>query len=158
MGRLREHSVDIARLINEADAKRAAKGLSRLSPVERVLSLVSHAYFEVELGGLSTFYYNSAGRYAVESVAALRAIGATRFARVLERANRLFPGGAPPRGRVARYAALQRLSAEAQRRLERLEDEPFEQDHLDLLERYLQDAVPAPRSRSKGVTPRRKKG
>jgi hypothetical protein len=93
--------------MNRCDAKAERVGLSRLTPTERVVVLVSRANFEVELGGLDSFFYNSAGGEAVPTVAALEAVGATRAAAALRTANALFPGGSPPRGREERFAGLE---------------------------------------------------
>lgn len=81
-------------------------GLEQLSEAEKVASLVSYVDFEVALGGLDSFYYNSAGDEAVHTVAALEAIGATRAASALRSANALFPGGSTPRDRGDRFDGL----------------------------------------------------
>jgi len=49
--------------------------LARLSTTERIVVLVSRANFEVELGGLSAFFYNSAGNYAAERYTLRRRCG-----------------------------------------------------------------------------------
>lgn len=86
--------MDHAEVMNACDAKAQRIGLARLTSIERVVVLVSRANFEIELGGLDAFYYNSAGDEAVATVAALEAVGATHAASTLREANDLFPGGA----------------------------------------------------------------
>lgn len=91
--------------------------------------LVSRANFEIQLGGLDAFFYNSAGNEAVSTVAALEAVGATRAASALRAANALFPGGAPPRHRQKRFAGLEVVRKLPKRPLTSLEkkvgrDEP----------------------------------
>jgi hypothetical protein len=63
--------------MNSCDVKGERVGLARLTTVERVVVLVSRANFEIELGGLDAFYYNSAGNEAVPTVDALVAVRAT---------------------------------------------------------------------------------
>jgi hypothetical protein len=99
--------VDHARVMNSCDIKAQRVGLSRLTAAERVVVLVSRANFEIELGGLDAFYYNSAGDEAVATVAALKAVGATQAASALREANALFPGGSPPPDREKRFAGLE---------------------------------------------------
>jgi Domain of unknown function (DUF4375) len=100
-------AVDHAGVMNSCDAKGQRVSLSRLTAAERVVVLVSRANFEVELGGLDAFYYNSAGDEAVPTVAALEAVGATQAASTLREANALFPSGSPPRDREKRFAGLE---------------------------------------------------
>jgi hypothetical protein len=93
--------------MNSCDAKARRFGLARLNAAERVVVLVSRANFEIELGGLDAFYYNSAGDEAVPTVAALEAVGANDAASCFREANGLFPDGSPPRDRERRFAGLE---------------------------------------------------
>ena len=95
-----------AEVMNNCDAKAQRVGLAQLSWAEQMIVLVSRANFEIELGGLDAFYYNSAGDEAAPTVAALEAVGATHAASTLRAANSLFPGGSPPRSRERRFDAL----------------------------------------------------
>jgi hypothetical protein len=99
--------VDHAEIMNSCDAKAQQLGLNRLTMAERIVVLVSRASFEIELGGLDVFYYNSAGDDAVATVGALEAIGATQAASTLRESNALFPGGLPSRDREQRFASLE---------------------------------------------------
>jgi hypothetical protein len=108
--------------MNSCDTKAQRVGVSRLAAVERVVVLVSRANFEFELGGLDAFYYNSAGNYAVATVDALLAVGAKRAASTLQKANALFPGGSPPRGRYKRQASLEIVRKLPRRPLTSLEN------------------------------------
>jgi hypothetical protein len=105
-------TMDHAHVMNSCDAKAQDVGLTALTPIERVVFLVSHANFEIELGGISSFYYNNAGDHAMETVAALKAIGARKAASALRAANALFPNETPPTDRKERYDALQLLAVE----------------------------------------------
>jgi hypothetical protein len=95
--------LDHSAVMNGCDAKAERLGLQALTEPERVVLLVSRANFEIELGGLSGFYYNNAGNLASETVAALEAVGAVQAASALRAANTLFPGGTPPKNREQRY-------------------------------------------------------
>ncbi len=126
--------MDHAEVMHHCDAKAQRVGFARLTPAERVVVLVSRASFEIELGGLDSFFYNSAGDYAVPTVAALEAIGATRAAAALRDANALFPRGSPPRDREERFAGLEVVRILAGRPLAALGRE-FERDEPDMFSR-----------------------
>jgi hypothetical protein len=115
--------VDHAEVMNRCDAKAHRVGLAQLTAAERVVVLVSRANFEIELGGLDAFYYNSAGDEAVPTVAALDAVGATQAASTLRAANALFPGGSPPRDREKRFDGLMAVREVANRPLAALQRE-----------------------------------
>jgi hypothetical protein len=120
--------------MNSCDAKGERLGLAALTTVERTVVLVSSANFEISLGGLSGFYYNSAGDRAAETVAALEAVGATRAAAALRAANALFPGGAPARDRTERYEGWRALMDSEEDVLSPLNQE-FDADQPDLFAR-----------------------
>ena len=102
--------MDHAAVMNSCDAKALRVGLAALTDAERVVVLVSRANFEVELGGLSAFFYNSAGDHAAETLPALEAVGAGQAAAALRDAMARFPSGAPPADREARYAGWRQVS------------------------------------------------
>jgi hypothetical protein len=106
--------VDAADVMNNCDAKAQRAGLARLNPIERIVVLVSRADFEIELGGLDSFYYNSAGDEAVPTVEALESVGAKLAGAALRAANGLFPGGAPPRNREQRFEGLEVVRSQAE--------------------------------------------
>lgn len=129
--------MDHAEEMNRCDDKAVRVGLARLTPVERVVVLVSRVNFEVELGGLDTFYYNSAGDEAITTVAALEAVAATRSAAVLGEANALFPGGSPPRNREERFEGLVAVRELPGRPLAALERKFGRDDVFSLLCKYM---------------------
>jgi hypothetical protein len=116
-------ALDHAEVMNNCDAKAQRVGLADLSPPERIVVLVSRANFEIELGGLDAFYYNSAGDEAVPTVAALEAVGATGAASTLRMANGLFAAGSPPHDREKRFDALEVVRKLPDRPLASLERE-----------------------------------
>ena len=96
--------------MNSCDAKAKRLGLNGLTDVERIVVLVNRVNFEVEMRGLTMFFYNSAGDHAVETVSALEAVGAQGAADALRAANALFPGGAPSADRTERFDGWQMLT------------------------------------------------
>ena len=102
--------MDHADIMNSCDAKCRRSGLASLTAVEKTVVLTSSVNFEVEMGGLSTFFYNSAGDHAAETVIALEGIGATYAAAALRSAIARFPGGSAPADRELRYASWQIIS------------------------------------------------
>lgn len=121
-------AVDHAGVMNSCDDKAQRVGLSRLTAVERVVVLVSRANFEIELGGLDAFYYNSAGDEAILTVDALEAVGAIKAASALKKANSLFPNGSPSRDRQKRFASLEAIRKLPRRPLGSLEKKITSED------------------------------
>ena len=101
-------AVDHAAVMNSCDEKAQRVGLAALTDAERTVVLVSRVNFEVEVGGLSAFFYNSAGDYAAETVPALEVLGAKKAAAALRAAMAKFPGGLPPADRELRYPEIGR--------------------------------------------------
>jgi hypothetical protein len=83
--------LDHAEVMNSCDAKCHRIGLEKLTSVERTVTLVSQANFEIENGGMSQYFYNSAGEHATDALAALKEVGAMRAAAALQAALDLFP-------------------------------------------------------------------
>ena len=82
-------------------------GLGSLNAQEQVYFLVSCAEGEVYNGGLHQFFFNSAGNHYRKTVEALRLLGLTDAAELLEEAARLlFPDAEPPGDWDARRAVL----------------------------------------------------
>jgi hypothetical protein len=99
----------VATIMNATDVKRDRVGFAGLNDAERVVSCISYARFEIDNGGFSQFYYNTAGTYAKQTVWALEQIGAVEVAAIFQRANGLFPNGDPPNDRAERWSALQEI-------------------------------------------------
>jgi len=126
--------VDHAGVMNSCDAKAQRVGLAPLTAAEQVVVLVSRANFEIEVGGLDAFYYNSAGDETVATVVALEAVGATEAASTMRAANALFPGGSPPYDREKRFDALEVVRKLPERPLTSLETK-VGRDNPDLFSR-----------------------
>ena len=87
-------------------ASEVEAALARLTPGQRAVWAVEQLQLEMGNGGIEQYFYNSAGDTAPEALEGLRAIDAPKFARQLERAIALFPGGKVPRERDARELLL----------------------------------------------------
>lgn len=120
-----EHDV----IMNRCYSNRDKLGRESLSEVERVITLVSWANFEIENGSLSQFYYNKAGEYAVETIWALNQIEAFDAASAVEKGNALLTdAGAYLRDRGQRYEKLKPLMNSAERPLDSLTDIYYAED------------------------------
>jgi hypothetical protein len=102
--------LDHAKVMNSCDAKFHRFGLEKLTPAERTVTLLSQANFEIECGGISQYFYNSAGGCAAETVAALKEVGAARAGAALQSALALFPAGASSMNRDRHFEVLRQVS------------------------------------------------
>lgn len=112
-------------------------GLAGLSPAERVVLLVWTYSFSVDNGGHASFFYNSYGEFAHETVVALEDVGASAYARILGRAIQQFPDGKVPQGLDARNDALNALPDDCNEVFERLDADYYLQGSDELMERLL---------------------
>jgi|GEM_PF-6224372 len=101
--------MNVADVMNSCDDKAQRLGMNSLTEIERAIVLVNRANFEIECGSLTAFYYNSAGDHAVETVAALKRIGASEVANHLNLANTLFPKATPSKDRSDRFDQLEKV-------------------------------------------------
>jgi len=92
-----------------------------LSPARRTVVLIDNVEGEVNNGGFEQYYNNSSGDGAALVPAALREIGQPAVAKLVERANARFSSG-PPRNRMKRAAAMNRLGPNARRAWKRASD------------------------------------
>jgi hypothetical protein len=81
---------------------------------KQVARLIGSLEAEVNNGGFDQFFYNSTGDNTVETIQALEAIGAVTMADILRRAAAKFPGGMPPKDRLARQEILLQISPNAE--------------------------------------------
>lgn len=100
--------------------KYISSGPQALSLLEAVGVGVWMLDAEVNNGGFDQYYFNSAGDLAIQTVEALRTVGAVKSAVLLACANNEFPEALPPIDRterqrvldevreIARFAALER--------------------------------------------------
>ncbi len=131
--------IDLIRVSEAVWAREAAVGVQGLSDAERTFLCVWNLEAEVNNGGFSQFYINSAGDNALETPAALREIGAERMAAIAEEANSIFGASGPPRDRDERTRALEQKGKEVIDVLGALDGRFFEYpDNLsDLLRQFV---------------------
>ncbi len=78
---------------------------------------------DVNNGGIDQYYFNSSGDHALFVPHALRKIGASSTAGIVDRANALFGRGGPPAHRDVRQSALERFREAQPDGWEALDDE-----------------------------------
>jgi Domain of unknown function (DUF4375) len=102
-----------------------------MTPGQRALYALASVDGEIQNGGFSQLFSNSTGALTGEAVAGARLFGAHGYARLLDRASRLFPHATVPHDRGRRNRDLDRISVRA---LVRLDDgwyALYERDPLD---------------------------
>lgn len=113
------------------------RGMAALSPAERSVLLVWSYPAAVNDGGHASFFYNSYGEHAHETVDALKEIGAAEYGAILSRAIDLFPARRIPRDLDERNDALGALPDESHRTMEALDDQFYVLGDDELMERLL---------------------
>ena len=116
------------------------EGLSSLSPSEQIFVTVWELEAEINNGGFSQYYFNSAGDNAKAVVEALEAIGAPLMAGIVRLANALFPEG-PPSDQDERTDLLNSLDSETEEALDGLTGEfcAYPENLSDLLHEFVQE-------------------
>lgn len=128
----------------EADRKldTGVGSLAALSTLERLFVLRRSFQWEVNNGGLHTFFYNSSGDYAAETLQVLRTIGAAEAAQLVSEAVALFGETGPSPDVIERRQQMKQFSTSDTSRLDKLTDNYFRLEHnglatADLLDEYL---------------------
>jgi hypothetical protein len=105
-----------------------------LTEPERTVWLIMELEADVNNGGFDQYFFNEAGNHAGEAPAALRKIGASRCAQLVERALAVFGPRGPNADRDARQERLMALPESATDRLDALDSEfytyPDDTTHL----------------------------
>ena len=114
-------------------------GYSDLAEHERVFVCVWELEATVQEGGFTQYFIDSSGDHSADAVEALRTIGASKMAKILERARRIFPSGGPASDREARDTLLLQEADVLEPRLAKLDEEYLEypEDVTDLLSGYV---------------------
>jgi hypothetical protein len=112
--------------------------LATLSAEERTVAVAWELVAEVRHGGFDEALLSPAGDHAAEAPAALRRVGATRTASLVERALEAFPEGAPDRDRLRRARQAQAWTDEVRDHLRGLDEEfrRLDEDAVRLLARW----------------------
>jgi hypothetical protein len=106
-------AIDLFRVSEAVRAREAKHGFRALSDAERVFLCVWNLEAEINNGGFAQFFDNSAGDHATETPAALRRVGATEMAALVERAMTPFGPSGPPADRDERWKAIAALPESA---------------------------------------------
>lgn len=115
-------AVDLFKVSEAVWAREAEHGFHTLSNSERVFLCVWNLEAEVNNGGFSQFFDNSAGDYAAETPGALRTIGASGMAELVEKAMAVFGTAGPPADREKRWEAMEALPEPEKERWQELDD------------------------------------
>src|SRR5688572_23032802 len=102
-------------------AREAKLGFEALTEPEKVVFCLDKLEQEVNNGGFEQYFRNSSGDNAVVTPAALRTLGASQVASIVEKALELFPNRQPSRIRDEREAQMASWGAEHQKVLEQLD-------------------------------------
>jgi Domain of unknown function (DUF4375) len=117
-------------------SREAAVGYDRLTPPERVVFCLDALEREVNNGGFAQFFENSAGDHALETIEALRTLGAPRVAGLVTEAVAVFPDGHPAADREDRQRQVEKLDDAARAKLDQLDGAFYEYpENLHALER-----------------------
>ena len=116
-------------------------GFARLSRPEKIVGCLTELEMEVNNGGFHQYYWNSSGDHALETVDALRSLGAEHTANLLAAANAVFGGEGPSADREQRGIQLDALGGSATTRWFELDGAFFEyKDKLSALAaRFIRD-------------------
>lgn len=123
-------------------------GFAELSRAEQIFVAIWELEAEVNNGGISQYYWNSAGDQASQVPDALEIIGAPAMANIIRRANALFPDD-PPADRDARERLLESIGSELNEKFDKLTDEFCE--YPENLSALLNDFVLAHRREIRGT-------
>src|SRR5258706_404848 len=99
--------------------------ISSLSETDRNVFWAWSYQIAVENGGHASFFYNSSGEFAKETIQALCDIGAMEFGAILAEAVSLFPNKEVPRGLDERNEVFESLPNEASVKMSRLDERFF---------------------------------
>jgi hypothetical protein len=116
-------SIDLYQVSEAVWARVAKHGISGLTEPEGVFLRVWNLEGEVNNGGFAQYFENSAGDYAAGTPDALRSVGATEMAALIEQAMQPFGPSGPPADRNARAKAIDALPASARELWSQLDDQ-----------------------------------
>lgn len=96
---------------------------------------------EINNGGFNQFYFNSSGDFSLETVDALLAIGASKTALIVKKANSQFPDTNILKDRGQRQEILLQIEDNAQPVWDECDTEFYKyQEHIsDLLVKYIEE-------------------
>jgi len=103
-----------------------------LTEIEQVFVCIWALRGQVDNGGFHQYYFNGTGDLAMETVEALKHIGAKHTSDLLIKSNSYFENGVPPKNREIRIEQLSKLTEQSETELEDLDDIMYlDKDGLD---------------------------
>lgn len=129
-----EWELDFFGTAEEACNKADSAGFDSLSEKEKAIYCLYWLDLEVNNGGISQYFWNSAGAHAERTERILREIGAKRTAECLKKAIGLFKGGNVPQDQEERARLMEEIEKENLDLLERITDKlTYSEENLYLL-------------------------
>lgn len=131
----------IISLIAPITSKMRRVGYESLTETEKIFYCVYWLEGEINNGGFHQYFSNSAGDHAIETVSALKKIGAGYTAEILEQSLTVFPEKAPFSDREKRQEQLFAIGEENEKLLNELDDKfyAYTDPIGSLLVKYLKD-------------------
>ncbi len=93
-----------------------------LNEAEKTFLYVEILEAEINNGGFDQFFFNSSGDYANETLEALKRIGATKTAKIVEEAYSYFPENPIPKNNEKRREILENIDEQTSEKWTQLED------------------------------------
>jgi hypothetical protein len=100
--------------------REATIGFDALTEPERVVFCLDKLEQEINNGGFEQYFHNSSGDIAAVTPSALRAMGASQVATIVEKALELFPNSQPPIDQSQRQLQMESWGSEEQDTLENI--------------------------------------
>ncbi|WP_445370097.1 DMP19 family protein (plasmid) [Methylomonas sp. HW2-6] len=102
-------------------AREATIGFDALTDPERVVFCLDKLEQEINNGGFEQYFHNLSGNIAAATPSALRAMGASQVASIVEKALELFPNSQPPTDQAQREKQMESWGPEQEDILENLD-------------------------------------
>ena len=96
-------------------AREASIGFDALTDPERVVFCLDKLEQEINNGGFEQYFHNLSGNIAAATPSALRAMGASQVASIVEKALELFPNSQPPTDQAQREKQMESWGSRARR-------------------------------------------
>jgi hypothetical protein len=109
-----ENDEDLSREVGYYVLRKLGEGaLDTLSHPEQVIACLTEVEMEVNNGGFDQYYWNSPGEHAIQTVAALKELGAQHTAGLVAEANAVFGPADPDPDRGRRWDQMKKLPPSA---------------------------------------------
>lgn len=115
----------------------------QLTQAEKNIVYIEELEREINNGGFSQFFYNSAGNIAHELIAALEKVGSIFILGLVKSAVSEFPDGIVPRDSVKRQKLLKQIEDKSSDKWEKLDQQfyKYEEDIYSMLIEYIKSNI-----------------